>query len=50
MKKILENIKSRRISVKSQGSKNIDFWIEEDFTIKHWLQAFLYNLYVEKLS
>ena len=48
--KILENIKSRRISIRSQGSINIDFWIEEDFTIKHWLQAFLYNLYVEKLS
>ena len=48
--KILKNIKSRRILIKSQGSINIDFWIEEDFTIRHWLQAFLYNLYVEKLS
>lgn len=48
--KILKNIKSRRVSIESQGSINMGFWIEEDFTIKHWLQAFLYNLYVEKLS
>ena len=48
--KISEGPKGWKLLINSQGSRNIDFWITSNLTIRHWLQGFLYNLYVKKLS